>query len=294
MTVIDQAKSIANMVSLGVDVGSVVELASTWEMNADLRVQRRAFKEVLIKNQHDIGIRPGLYLSWHYGMYSGIVYKLAEQNALKSVCVLIGEQSDSHANWLKSLAAEVGFTVEFLGMGSRSLRRARELIRCGQSVFMLIDMPWSHDNRPRDIKYVGNNGSFLGYRELERLANLIDKEYRFIYLNHNGKIIEKPAINFESIFEIISSNLFKNPELYEKLHVLDMYYEFKLIVNTSVIFKINDELFIYFTKSNSVYQICSKIKINNFFDNNSICNNEKFCNFISDYTGEIIDLLIII
>jgi hypothetical protein len=65
MTVIDQAKSIANMVSLGVDVGSVVELASTWEMNADLRVQRRAFKEVLIKNQHDIGIRPGLYLSWH-------------------------------------------------------------------------------------------------------------------------------------------------------------------------------------------------------------------------------------
>jgi|GEM_PF-5728519 len=292
MTVIDQAKSIANLVSLGVDVGSVVERASTWEMSADQRVQRQAFEEVLIKNQHDIGIRPGLYLSWHYGMYSGIAYKLAEQNALKSVCVLIGEQSDSHANWLKSLAAEVGFTVEFLGMGSRSLRRARELIRCGQSVFMLIDMPWSHGNKPLDIKYVGNNGSFLGYRELQRLASLIDNEYRFIYLNHNGKIIEKSSINFDSIFEIISYNLIIKPELYEKLHVLDMYYEFNLTVNTSVIFKQNDDQFIYFKNSNSIFKIYSKLMIDIFFDKNSICNNEKFCNFISDYTGEKIDLMI--
>lgn len=294
MTFIDRAKCIANMVNLGVDVGSVVAFAKTWEMNADIRVQRETFQEILTNNQHDIGARPGLYLSWHYGMYSSILYKLAEQNALKTVYVLIGEQPDAHARMLKSLAGEIGFNVEFIDMGSKSLRKARELIKNGQSVFMLIDVPWARERKPLDAKYEGMGGSFLGYLALPRLAGLIDKDFRFVYLEKKTcdfQIIENLNLDFRKIFYIISKVLTTNPVFYEQLNEFNRYFEFKNELNIACIFTFNDQLFVYFVNSNSVFKIDAKITIDAIFDKNCVCNNSMFTDFISNRTNEKIDLI---
>ena len=294
MTVIDRAKCIGNMVNLGVDVGSVVEFSKRWEMNADSRLQREAFQKIVTNNQQDIGARPGLYLSWHYGMYSSILYKLAEQNALKTVYVLIGEQPDAHAKMLKSLAGEVGFNIEFIDMGSKSLRKARELIKEGQSVFMMIDVPWAHERKPLDAKYEGMGGSFLGYLGLPRLAELIDKDFRFVYLENSHcdfQIIEKSSLDFRSIYDIISNILTSNPEFYERLNEFGEYFEFKNDINIASIFTFNDQLFVYFVNSNSVFKIDGKVNIDAIFDKDCVCNSSRFTDFISDCTNEKIDLI---
>jgi len=294
MTFIDRAKCIANMVNLGVDVGAVVAFAKTWEMNSDIRVQREAFHEILINNQHDIGARPGLYLSWHYGMYSSILYKLAEQNALKTVYVLIGQQPDAHAKMLKSLAGEVGFNIEFIDMGSKSLRKARELIKNGQSVFMLIDVPWAHERKPLDAKYEGMRGSFLGYLGLPRLAELIDKDYRFVYLENSHcdfQIIEKSRLDFRAIYGIISNILISNPAFYERLNEFGEYFEFRNDINIASIFTFNEQLFVFFVNSNSVFKIDAKVNIEAIFDKYCVCNNSRFTDFIADCINEKIDLM---
>jgi hypothetical protein len=155
-------------------------------------------------------------------------------------------------------------------------------------------VPWAHERKPLDAKYEGMRGSFLGYLGLPRLAELIDKNYRFVYLenNHyNFQIIEKSSLDFRAIFDIVSNILTANPAFYERLNEFNKYFEFKNDINIASIFAFNGQLFVYFVNSNSVFKIDAKIDIDTIFDKYCVCNNSTFTNFVSECTNEKIDLI---
>jgi hypothetical protein len=288
----------ANAINLGRDPAAAVAISGRW---AERQAAQGGDAFVSIADSISIETRlraktqdGRLYVSFHYSMYALLYRALAEHAASRTVCAVIGEQSEAHKVALERLAARYAFQLTFVESGPSMIRKVRQALKAGQHAVILLDVPWARGEAPADLRYAAPGGAFLARSTVARLVDLIDADHRFVMVRRtSGVQVDELAVGgVAEAFGVFGQALIDDPADYERLDSLHRFFDFDAPKSTIVTFALGEERFAVHPSSNRSWSISPSKALEAMAKDGGVCADQALHRAFADLVRDDVDAIL--